>query len=125
VFGPFGEMTSNVGELVETTVEYGVEHLGTNMVATIVDTVRVALRRWYKTQLSMVAWRGYANLLLDMTKYVGIGQAASNRARVRQTMRDMGDAREHATLWIAHETDIPSHDAFPSGWGVCWGDALD
>ena len=49
------------------------EHLGRNMAATTVDTVRVALRKRYKTHLSMAAWRRYANLLLDRTKYVGTG----------------------------------------------------
>ncbi len=29
VFGTFGEMSSNVGDLMETVVEYGVEYLGT------------------------------------------------------------------------------------------------
>ena len=48
VFGTFGEMRSNVGELVETDVEYGVEQLGRSMAATTVETVRVALRRRYK-----------------------------------------------------------------------------
>ena len=49
VFGSFGEMSSNVVQLVETTVEYGVEHLGKNKAATTVDTVRTALRRRYMT----------------------------------------------------------------------------
>jgi hypothetical protein len=34
VFGSFGEMSSNVVAMVETAVEYGVEHLGRNMAAT-------------------------------------------------------------------------------------------
>ncbi len=46
-------MSSNVVGLVETAVEYGVEHLGRNMAAATVDTVRTTLRRRYKTQLSM------------------------------------------------------------------------
>ena len=73
VFGSFGEISSNVVQLVEIAVEYGVEHLGRNMAATTVDTARTALRRRYMTQLSMAAWRGYANLLLDMTKYADSG----------------------------------------------------
>ena len=80
MFGSFGETSSIVVQLVETTVEYGVEHLGRNMAATTMDTVRTALRRRYKTQLSMAAWRGYANLLLDRTKYVSSDQSAPNRA---------------------------------------------
>ena len=38
VFGSFGEMSSNVVQLVETAVEYGVEHIGRNMAAMTVDT---------------------------------------------------------------------------------------
>ena len=72
-------MSSNVGDLVETAVEYGVERLGRNMAATTVKTVRVTRRRRYKAQLSMAAWRGYANLLLDRTKYVGRGEAVANK----------------------------------------------
>ena len=125
VFGSFGEMSSNVVQLVETAVEYGVEHLGRNMAATTVETVRNALRRRYMTQLSMTARRGYANLLLDRTKYVGSGQLAPNRAPIRQDMRGRGDKGEHLGLFSAHETDAPVMDAFPSGWGDCWGDALD
>ena len=33
---------------------------------------------------------GYANVVLDMTKYVGTGRAGSNRAQIRQAMVDMG-----------------------------------
>jgi hypothetical protein len=50
------------------------------------------LTRRYKTQLSMATWRGYANLLLDRTKYVGMGQAAPKRAHIILTTRDKGDA---------------------------------
>ena len=49
VFESFEEMSSNVVSLVETAVEYGVEHLGRNMTATTVDRVRDALRRRYMT----------------------------------------------------------------------------
>jgi hypothetical protein len=83
-------MRSNVGELVETLVEVSVEHVERNMAATPVGTVRVALRRRYKAQLSMTTWRGYANLLLDKTKYAGMGRAAPKRAKFRQTLRDRG-----------------------------------
>jgi hypothetical protein len=55
VFGTFGEMSSNVKEVVYMAVEYGVEHLGRTMAATTVDGVRIALRRRYRTQLSMAA----------------------------------------------------------------------
>ena len=100
-------------------MEYGVEHLGRNMAATTLDTVRVALRRRYRIQLSMASWRGYANLLLDRTKYVGTGHSAANIVQFRQNMRGRGDVGEHAGLYMAHETDVPMRDAFPSGWGDC------
>ena len=102
-------------------MEYGVEHLGRNMAATTVDTVRTALRRRYMNQLSMAAWRGYANLLLDKTKYVGIGLSSPNKAQIRQDMRGKGDTGEHAGFFMAHETDVLMRDAFPLGWGDCWG----
>ena len=125
VFGSFGEMSSNVVALAETTVEYGVEHLGRNIAATTVDMVRTALRRRYKAQLSMAAWRGYANLPRDRTKFVGSGQSAPNKARIRQDMKGKGDKGGHIWLFMAHETDVPVRDTFPSGWGDCWRDALD
>ena len=51
-----------------------------NMAATIVDTVRIALRKRYMTQLSMAAWLRYASLLLDRTKYAGTGHTTPNTA---------------------------------------------
>ncbi len=48
VFGTFGEMSANVKEVVDMTVEYGVEHLGRTMAATTVDGVRTTLRRRYR-----------------------------------------------------------------------------
>ena len=45
VFGTFGEMSSNVKEVVDMAVEYGVEHLGRSMAATTVDGVRTILKR--------------------------------------------------------------------------------
>ena len=85
-------MSSNVEEQVEKTVEYGVEHLGRSMADTTMDTLRATMRRRYKTRLFIAAWRGYANLFLNITKDVGTGQAAPNLANVRQTMKEGGDA---------------------------------
>ena len=62
-------------------VEYGVEHLGRSMSATSVDGVRTSLKRCYRTQLSVVVWRGYANLILDRVKYVGSGRLGPNKLR--------------------------------------------
>ena len=83
VFGTFAEISGNVRDLIETAVEYEVEHLRRTMEATTVDAVRMALRRRYKTHLAMAAWKGYANLMLDMTKYVGTGTVGSNKAQIR------------------------------------------
>ena len=44
---------------------------------------KAALRRRYKTQLATTAWEGYANLVLDMTKYVGTRAARANKAHAR------------------------------------------
>ncbi len=39
VFGTFGEMSSNVKDVVDMAVEYGVEHLGRTLAATSLDGV--------------------------------------------------------------------------------------
>ena len=105
--------------------EYGVEHLGTSMAASTPDVLRAALRRRYMAQLSMAAWRGYANLVLDRTKYVGSGRTGNNIAQIRQGMLDRSDASERVGLWTAHDTNVPPRDAFLSSWGDGWVDALD
>jgi hypothetical protein len=116
VFGTFAEMSSNVKAVIEMAVEYGVEHLGRTMAATTVDAVRTALRRRYRTQLSMAVWRGYANLILDRIKYVGSGRVGPNKAQVRAEMLERADGGEFGGMWMAHETDVPLRDAFPGGW---------
>ena len=93
------------------------EHLGRNMAATTVDTVRSALRRSYMTQLSLAALRGYANLFLDRTKYVSTGKTTAIRTEIRMEMRERGDMGGHGHLWMAHETDVPMRYAFLIGWG--------
>ena len=100
--------------------EYGVEHLGTSMAASTPDVLRAALRRRYMAKLSMAAWRGYANLVLDRTKYVSFGRTGKNKAQIRQGMLDRSDASEHVGIWTAHDTDVPPRDAFPTGWGDGW-----
>ena len=47
------------------------------------------------------------------------------RGREDEDMRGRDDLGEHAGLYMAHETDVPMRDAFPSGWRDCWMDALD
>ena len=95
--------------------------MGRTMAATTVDAVRTTLRRRYKTQLAMATWKGYANLMLDMTKYVGTGIVGSNKAQIRQEMQDMADEGEFVGMWMAHETDEPVRDAFPNGCGNIGG----
>ena len=91
VFGTLAEISNNVIDFIETTMEYGVEHLGRTMTATTVDAVRMALRRRCMTQLAMATWNGYANQMLDMTKYVGTWKMGSNKAQIRQELKDMAD----------------------------------
>jgi hypothetical protein len=94
VFGTFEECSTNVKEVPKTAVEYGVEHLGRSMAATTLDAVRMALRRRFATQLSTAVWRGYANLIQDRVKYVGIGCLGPNRAQVRAEMQGRADGGE-------------------------------
>ncbi len=94
VVGTFAETSCNVREFTNTAVEYGVEYMGRTIPATSVDAVRMALKRRYRTQLAMAAWKGYANLVLDRTKYVGTGTTGNNRAHVRQKMAAKADASE-------------------------------
>ncbi len=72
-----------------------------------------------------MAWKGYASLVLDRTKYVGTGTAGVNKAQVRQEMIGRADEGEFVGMYMAHETDKPTRDAFPNGWGDIGGHALD
>ena len=101
------------------------EHLGKTMAATSVESVKAVLRRRYKTHLAIAAWRGYANLVLDRTKYVGTGAAEADKAQVKHDMNDRADEEEFVGMYMAHETDEPTRNAFPSEWGGIGGDALD
>ncbi len=116
MFGTFAEINNNVRDFIETSVEYRVEHLGRTMAATTVDAVRMALRRRYRTQLAIAAWKGYANLVLDITKYVGTWTTGTKKAQVRQEMVATANASEFLGMWMAHETDQPTRDAFRYGW---------
>ena len=80
VFGTFAEMSSNAKVFIAVAVEYGEGNLGRSISATTLDYVRETLMRRYMSLLSISTWRGYANLVLDMTKYVGTGQSGTNRA---------------------------------------------
>jgi hypothetical protein len=55
----------------------------------------------------MASWRGYANLTLDRTKYVGEGIEGLNMDRIRFGMIDRANLREFDSLFLAHETDMP------------------
>ena len=94
VFGTFTESNTNVREFIDTAVEYGVEHMGRKNTATTVDAVRIALRRRYRTQLTMTTWKGYANMFFDRTKYVGTGTTGHNKAQVWEDMIAMADVGE-------------------------------
>ena len=106
---------------MELAKEYGVEHLDRTMSATSVESIKVALKRRYKTQLATSAWMGYANLVLDKTKYVGTGAAGANKAKAREDMNARVDEGEFVGMYKAHETDEPTRDAFPNGWGTLGG----
>jgi hypothetical protein len=125
VFGTFAEASTNVGEFVELAVEYRVAHMSRTTTATTVESVKAALQRRYKTQLATTAWKGYSNMMLDMTKYVGTGAAGINKAQVRHAMIDRADEGELRGMYMAHETDEPTRDAFPNRWEDIGGDALD
>jgi hypothetical protein len=102
-------------EVLEIVVDFGAEHLGRCMAATVVEAVKEALRRKYNSQLSMAAWRGYANLLLD--KYVGINAQGVNMAQIKWQMIERADMGEMVGMCMEHETDVPMMDAFSYGWG--------
>ena len=53
-------------------------------------------------------------MVLERTKYVGT-RRGSNIAQIRMNMLGRSDAGSHADLWMAHDTDVPSRDAFPIG----------
>jgi hypothetical protein len=103
VFGTFGEMSSNVKDFVDLAMDYGAEHLGKSKAALTLDTLRQALKPRYRAQLSMASWRGYANLILDHTKYVGEGIEGLMRDHIRLGMYDKADLGEFDSLFLAHE----------------------
>ena len=39
-------------------------------------------------------------------------------------MQDRADEGEFEGMWMAHETDEPTRDAFPNGWRDIGGDDL-
>jgi hypothetical protein len=110
VFGTFGEMSSNVKDFIDLAVDYGAEHLGKSMAASTMDMVRQALKRRCRAQLSMASWRGYANLILDRTEFVGDGIEGLNRDKIRLGMIERADQGEFESLFLAHETDVPRGD---------------
>ena len=63
-------------------------------------------------------------MILDRTKYVGTMKTALNKARVRQDMSDRADEGEFVGMYMAHETDEPTRDAFLGGWRDIEGDDL-
>ena len=59
-----------------------------------------------------------------MTKYTGTGNAGVNKAHAMQDMNARADEGEFMGVYMAHETNEPTRDAFPNGWGGIGGDAL-
>jgi hypothetical protein len=102
VFGTFAEASTSVGKFVEPTVEYGMEHMGRTMAATSVEVVKATLRRRYKTQIATAAWKEYATLVLDKTKYVGTGAAGINKAQVRSLIERMRGSLWGCTWLMRH-----------------------
>ncbi len=98
VFRSFAESSSNMKDFVEMAVEYRVEHLGTSMAASNPYIIRVAPRRRFRAQLVIKAWRGYANLILDGTKYVGTEFTGTIRAKTTQDMLGRADACEYVGI---------------------------
>jgi hypothetical protein len=44
---------------------------------------------------------------------------------MKQEMIDMADVEEYFGMWMAHETDYPLRDVFPSVWMGIGKDALE
>ena len=65
--------------------------------------------------MATAAWKGYANLVLDKTKYAGTGATRAHKAHVKQDVIDRADEKEFVGMYMAHETDEPRRDAFPNG----------
>ena len=63
-------------------------------------------------QLSMASRRGYANLILDRTKYAWDGIEGLNMDHVKLGMMYRADHGEFESLFLAHETDMPKGDTF-------------
>ena len=100
VFDTFGEMSSNVKDVVDKAVDYGAEHLGKSMAASTVDIVRHALKRRCMAQLSMASWSRYANLILDRTKNVGGGVEGLNKDQIRLGMIDRANQGEFDSCFL-------------------------
>ena len=64
------------------------------------------LRRRYIAQLSLAAWRGYANLVLEWAKYIGTGRAGTIKAEIMQDMLGRADACENVGMWTSHEARV-------------------
>ena len=114
VFGTFGEMSSNVLDLVALAVDYGTEHLGRSIAASDIDVIRATIRR-FMARIAMASWRGYANMILDRIKFVGAG-STTNRAQWRHHMAARGNRGDFDSFSFAHVTDRLVPDTRP--WGL-------
>ena len=60
--------------------------------------------------LSMASWRGYTNLILERTKYVGYGIESINRGHISLGMVERSDPGEFESFFLANEKDMPRGD---------------
>jgi hypothetical protein len=67
----------------------------------------------------MASWRGYANLILDRTKYVGEGIEGLNMDQIRLKMIDRADQGEFDSIFLDHETNrFAAGGTIPKGLGI-------
>ena len=115
VFGTFGEMSSAVGEMVTLAVDYGMEHLGRAIGAADIDVIRATIRRRHTSRIVMANWRGYANLIIGRSKYIGTG-STMNRMQLTHHLQARADRGDFASFSCAHEIDRMVPDTRPWGW---------
>ena len=80
----------------------------------------------HRSNVGGVSQSGAPEEIQDSVSDSGVkGAAGINKAQVTQATIDRADEGEFERMYMAHETDEPTRDAFPNGWGDIGGDALD
>lgn len=115
VFGTFGEMSSAVRELLELAVDYGTEHLGRAIAAADIDVIRATIRRRHSSRIVMASWRGYANLLINRSKYIGTG-SSMNGLQWRHHLADRANRGDFDSFSYANDIDRMVPVTLPTGW---------